>query len=90
VVENGRLSTREVPLRNAMNEDLRSSYILDAERVVRRWNKALDEEGIAGFEFKLPHRRFFRRQGIYAGQPFDLSGNLMDEAAYRDFLKTLD
>ncbi len=83
VVENGRLTTREVPLRNAMNEDLRSSYIADAERVVRRWNKALDEEGIAGFEFKLPHRRFFRRQGIYAGQPFDLSGNLMDEEAYQ-------
>ena len=76
-----RLVDREVPLRNAMNEELRSSYISDCERVVRRWNKALEEEG-SSFEIKLPDRRFFRRQGIYSGHHFDLEGNLIDEAAW--------
>jgi benzoyl-CoA 2,3-dioxygenase component B len=82
VYENGRLVQRTVPLRNLMNEELRQSYIKDAERVVVRWNKALEEEGI-DFRVSLPDSRFFRRQGIYANLPFDPAGNLLDEATWQ-------
>jgi len=82
VYENGRLVQRAVPLRSLMNEELRQSYIKDAERVVVRWNKALEEEGI-DFRVSLPDSRFFRRQGIYANLPFDPSGNLIDEATWQ-------
>jgi benzoyl-CoA 2,3-dioxygenase component B len=72
----GRLVEEEVPLRNAMNEILRGSYIADCERVVKRWNAALEDEGV-DFRVSLPDRRFFRRQGIYANLPFDREGNLI-------------
>ncbi len=81
VVDGGKLIDRNVPLRNAMNEELRHSYILDCERVVRRWNKALKEEG-SDFEITLPSSRFFRRQGIYSGHHFDRSGALISEQAW--------
>jgi len=70
----GRLVDEDIPLRNAMNEALRDAYIRDCERVVERWNRALEETGI-DWRITLPNRRFFRRQGLYAGQPFDPRGN---------------
>ncbi|MCB9741172.1 MAG: benzoyl-CoA 2,3-epoxidase subunit BoxB [Alphaproteobacteria bacterium] len=81
VVENGRLTTQEVPLRNAMNEVLRQDYIKDAHRVLKRWNAALEDEGVS-YRLSLPNERFFRRQGIYAPYFFDLEGQLISEAAY--------
>ena len=76
VVKNGQMEQQDVPLRNAMNEVLRQSYINDCARVVRRWNNALEEEG-SRFRITLPSPRFFRRQGIYADAHFDLDGQLI-------------
>ena len=47
VVENGRLVEQDVPLRNALNEVLRDSYILDCQRGVDRWNKILEKAGLS-------------------------------------------
>jgi benzoyl-CoA 2,3-dioxygenase component B len=74
VSEGARMAEKEVPLRNAMNEVLRQSYIKDCERISRRWNTALEEEGHPG-RVSLPNSRFFRRQGIYADLHFDPEGN---------------
>src|SRR3954451_22253878 len=41
VVEDGQLKTREVPLRNALNEVLRGEYVKDCEKGLARWNKVL-------------------------------------------------
>ena len=68
VVKEGAMTEQDVPLRNAMNEVLRQSYIKDAERVVKRWNQALEEEGTSS-RVVLPSSRFFRRQGIYGNLP---------------------
>ncbi len=76
VIKDGKVTTEEVPLRNAMNEVLRDSYIGDCERVMRRWNKALQDEGL-DFVMKLPSSRFFRRQGIYAGHHFNPEGEII-------------
>jgi benzoyl-CoA 2,3-dioxygenase component B len=76
VVENGRLSSKEVPLRNAMNEVLRDSYVEDCQRGVDRWNKILEAAGMSE-RLVLPSRRFHRAQGVFAGMPFDPQGELL-------------
>ena len=81
VVEDGRLVTREIPLRRAMNEALRDDYITDCAKVVARWNRKLAEID-SPMRLQLPSKRFNRHQGIYAGHHFDPGGNLVDEATW--------
>ncbi|MCB9681909.1 MAG: benzoyl-CoA 2,3-epoxidase subunit BoxB [Alphaproteobacteria bacterium] len=86
LVDNGRLVDTEVPLRNAMNQVLRQSYVEDSERVVKRWNRALEEAG-SDVRITLPSTRFHRRQGVYAGHHFAPDGTLLTAdqwAARRD------
>jgi benzoyl-CoA 2,3-dioxygenase component B len=81
VVEDGKLLAKDIPLRTAMNEVLRDAYVEDCQRAVDKWNNTIRESGLS-FELRLPSRRFHRRQGIYAGHPFDPEGNLISQAAY--------
>ncbi|HJQ96784.1 MAG TPA: benzoyl-CoA 2,3-epoxidase subunit BoxB [Candidatus Polarisedimenticolaceae bacterium] len=74
VMEDGRLTERTVPMRNAMNEVLRDSYIDDNQRGVDRWNKMIAEAGV-NYTITLPSRRFNRTMGIYSGHTFDPKGN---------------
>jgi benzoyl-CoA 2,3-dioxygenase component B len=76
VVENGQLVTREVPLRNALNEVLRCEYVKDSERALTRWNKFIAEEGVDATLY-LPSTRFHRHVGEYAGHCFDIHGQLI-------------
>src|SRR6185503_19020606 len=61
---------------NALNEVLRGEYIKDCEKGLARWNKSLNEEGISERLF-LPHARFHRHLGEFAGQSFDIQGKLI-------------
>ncbi len=61
---------KEVPLRNAMNEILRDSYIAESEAVLGRWNRTIEQFGIP-FRLRLPDRRFHRRIGLYGSHHFD-------------------
>ncbi|MBX5482761.1 MAG: benzoyl-CoA 2,3-epoxidase subunit BoxB, partial [Myxococcaceae bacterium] len=70
---NGQLRTQDVPLRSAMNEMVRDQYVEDCQRGVDRWNKVLADNGI-DFRFKLPSRRFHRKQGAFAGHSFTPEG----------------
>jgi benzoyl-CoA 2,3-dioxygenase component B len=67
------LVSEAVPLRNAMNEILRGSYIDDSQRGIDKFNKVLDEHGIA-FRLSLPSTRFNRQVGVYAGHYFTPEG----------------
>lgn len=78
---NGRLSTEEVPLRNAMNEVLRDAYLEDNEKGIEYWNRICAKHG-NDFRFTLPHRRFNRRIGMYAEGNFDPQGNPIDAATF--------
>jgi benzoyl-CoA 2,3-dioxygenase component B len=80
--ENGQLAEQDVPLRNALNEVLRDEYVKDCQRAVDRWNRTLAKQGVQGMELKLPHRRFHRGVGPYAGQRCDPSGKLLTEAEW--------
>jgi benzoyl-CoA 2,3-dioxygenase component B len=73
VLEGTRISTKQVALRNAMNEVLRDDYVGDCEFVVQRWNKIL-EKAERPERLVLPSRRFHREVGIYAGKHFDPEG----------------
>src|SRR6185295_2416947 len=81
VVEEGQLTDREVPLRNALNQVLRGEYVKDCEKGLARWNKTLAEEGISE-RLYLPHTRFHRHLGEFAGQYFDIQGNLITQAEF--------
>ena len=93
VVENGKLDTREVPLRNALNEVLRGEYVRDCEKGLARWNKSLADEGLSE-RLSLPHVRFHRHVGEYAGQYFDIEGNLISSEEFAkkkgEWLPTLE
>jgi benzoyl-CoA 2,3-dioxygenase component B len=77
VLENDQLVDKDIPLRTAMNEVLRDNYVDDCQRAVDKWNRTLERAGVGDFRFRLPHRRFHRHQGIYAGTSFDIDGALM-------------
>ncbi len=81
VIEDGRLTSREVPLRNAMNEVLRDEYIADCERACRKWNRTIKDLDF-DFELKIPHRRFNRSMGIYSDVHFDLAGEPISNEAW--------
>ncbi len=78
MIEQGKVVTREIPLRNAMNEVLRDEYIRDCQRAVNKWNRVLANEG-SEFRLQLPNRRFHRHHGIYSNHHFDPQGNLIDQ-----------
>ncbi len=77
----GKLVSEEVPLRNAMNEVLRSDYLDDNQKGVDYWNKILVRHGI-DFRFRLPNRRFNRSIGLYTGLYFDLEGAPVSKADF--------
>ncbi len=93
LMDDGSLSSRQVPMRNAMNEILRDAYVDDNQRGVDRWNKTIREAGV-DFEIKLPHRRFNRKMGVHSGQFFDPAGNPISEAEFEakraEWLPTAD
>jgi benzoyl-CoA 2,3-dioxygenase component B len=76
VVENGKVIEQDVPLRNAMNEVLRDSYIQDCQRGCNRWNKIIEQSHFP-FRLKIPSRRFNRHIGIYSGMHFTPEGDLI-------------
>lgn len=77
----GTLEDRDIPLRRAMNLVLRDSYVEDCQRVLKRWNKILEKEGLAE-RMTLPNDRFNRTQGLCANMPFDPSGKLLSQAEF--------
>jgi benzoyl-CoA 2,3-dioxygenase component B len=92
VVHDGQLKDREVAMRNALNEVLRTEYVKDCEKGLARWNKTLADEGMSE-RLYIPNSRFHRHVGEYAGHQFDIEGNVIgvEEFAQRkaDWLPTL-
>ncbi len=81
VVKDGKVTTEDVGLRNAMNEILRDAYVEDCQRGVDKWNKTIAEAGV-DFKLELPSRRFHRNVGLYAGLHFSPDGRSLSEAEW--------
>ena len=71
---NGQWSTREIPMRRAMNACLLDAYLKDCHRALNRWNALLEQAGLPE-RLILPSTRFNRHLGVFAGQTFDFEGN---------------
>jgi benzoyl-CoA 2,3-dioxygenase component B len=71
--EDGRTVTKDVLMRNAMNEILRDWYVGDCAAGVSRWNRVLEQHGIPD-RLTLPDRKFNRNIGMYSGFHFDPNG----------------
>ncbi|MCZ6842992.1 MAG: benzoyl-CoA 2,3-epoxidase subunit BoxB [SAR324 cluster bacterium] len=78
IFEEGSWTTRQIPLRRAMNACLLDAYVADCKRVLERWNAVLKEHELSE-RITLPSVRFGRRMGIYSGQCYDIEGNPSDE-----------
>lgn len=78
VVDDGRLVSRDVPMRNAMNEVLRDWYVGDCQAGVDRWNALLERHGISD-RLVLPDRKFNRLIGVFSGLHFDPSGRRLSD-----------
>ncbi len=81
VVEGGAVVARDVAMRTALNEVLRTEYTKDCQRGVDRWNKTIADEGV-DFTLRLPSGRFHRQIGIYAEHAFTPEGVLIDKATW--------
>ena len=77
----GGVRAESVPLRNAMNEVVRNSYVEDCMRGLTRWNKLIEAAGHA-FRFTLPSTRFRRTIGNWANVPTDPAGTPIAQAEY--------
>jgi benzoyl-CoA 2,3-dioxygenase component B len=71
--EGGKTATKDVLMRNAMNEVLRDWYVGDCANGVERWNKILKHFGVSD-RLRLPDRKFNRGIGMYSGFHFDPNG----------------
>jgi len=77
----GGIRVERVPLRNAMNEVVRNSYVEDCMRGLGRWNRLIEAAGHA-FRFTLPSTRFRRTIGNWASVPTDPAGRPISQAEY--------
>ena len=81
VLEGGKVVHKDVPMRNALNEVLRTEYIKDCQRGVDRWNKTIRDEGL-DFTLVLPSHKFHRQIGMWAGSHFSPAGQPMTADAW--------
>jgi len=81
VLEGGQVVHKEIAMRNALNEVLRTEYIKDCARGVERWNKTIQGEGI-DFELALPSSKFHRQIGMWSTTSFTPHGEMIDAQAF--------
>ena len=70
----------QVPVRDALNGLMRREYLKEVTLLMGRWNRMMERAG-AGFALSLPHQRFHRRFGLYAGLAFTPQGEPLDGSA---------
>jgi len=76
-----RIVTRNVGAVTALNERLRDDWTHDLENAIERWNRIPEKHGI-GFRFKLPHKGFHRRIGVFAEHHVSPDGKVLAEAEW--------
>jgi benzoyl-CoA 2,3-dioxygenase component B len=81
VLEGGAVVNKQIAMRNALNEVLRTEYVKDCARGVERWNKTIRDEGIE-FELRLPSNKFHRQIGMWSGTCAAPDGQLIDAATF--------
>lgn len=80
-VSNGKLSEKDVPMLNALNEVLRDDYIKDSVGGVDRWNKVIEKAGI-DFRLKVPHKAFNRKIGQLSTVHISPDGRVISDSEW--------
>jgi benzoyl-CoA 2,3-dioxygenase component B len=79
--KDGALVTESQAALLALNERLRDEYIADSQRGLNRWNRVIQQHGIAD-TLTLPHRGFHRRIGTFADVHISPAGELLTATAW--------
>jgi benzoyl-CoA 2,3-epoxidase subunit B len=74
------IGEREAAELSALNETLREDYIIDCQKGVDRWNRALAQVGMS---LELPHVGFNRSVGTFKGRNVTPDGKLLDPATWQ-------
>ena len=77
-VADGEIATETLTARGLVNHELRSEYIADCEKGLRRWNRVLVDRGIDR-ELRLPHVGFHRQVGAFRGHHVSPEGELLTD-----------
>jgi benzoyl-CoA 2,3-dioxygenase component B len=85
-VSNGKLTEREVPMLNALNEVLRDDFIRDSIAGVGRWNRVMEKAGIS-FRLTTPHKTFNRHIGSFADFRVSPDGRVISQAEWQANVK---
>ena len=72
------IEEQTIPMRNAMNEITRLSYVADCEIGLKRWNRLIKKSG-HDIVLSLPSTRFRRSIGIWAGIETDPGGKIISK-----------
>ena len=83
--DNG-LAAERVPMRKAINEVARETYLREIDGVVDRWNRMLAKMEIK-FAFRRPSKRFNRMIGAYKGFHFSPEGRRITREAFEAGMK---
>ena len=73
------IGERSAPALSALNETLRDDYVVDCQKGVDRWNRALESVGMS---LRLPHVGFNRSVGTFAGRAITPDGRMVDAATW--------
>ena len=76
-----RIATKHVGAVTALNERLRDDWTHDLENAIERWNRVPERHGVP-FRFKLPHKGFHRRIGVFAEHHVSPDGKVLSEAEW--------
>jgi benzoyl-CoA 2,3-dioxygenase component B len=76
------VASEAVPMRNAMNEVMRTAYIHECELGLKFANRLIEKAGHA-MQLVLPHRRFHRTLGAWADCFVAPNGKLMGAAEWK-------
>jgi benzoyl-CoA 2,3-dioxygenase component B len=81
-VVDGKLTKKEVPMLNALNEVLRDDFIKDSVAGVERWNRVIEKNHLK-VRLEVPHKAFNRKIGTLAGLKVSPQGAVLSEAAWQ-------
>ncbi|MCW5772514.1 MAG: benzoyl-CoA 2,3-epoxidase subunit BoxB [Rhodospirillaceae bacterium] len=84
--ENDRLVGQAVPMRKAINEVARDTYLREIDGVIDRWNRMLAKMEIK-FAFARPSKRFHRKIGAYKNFHFTPEGRRVSRDEFEAGLK---
>ncbi|MDH3351343.1 MAG: benzoyl-CoA 2,3-epoxidase subunit BoxB [Gammaproteobacteria bacterium] len=82
-VADGQIQIVDVPALTAINARLADDFIDDCEKVMKRWNRVFQAQGI-GYSLSLPHRAFNRAVGEFADVFVTDKGEIVPEGEWHD------